>query len=80
MLDESVEEYLKVEYKYPRGTFWMMRSYLKCARILEGQGRMDRALGLYRKLAEGEVVVVDDHFGIRITQLVSPRERIKNLG
>ncbi len=33
-----------------------------------------------RKLAEGEVVVVDDHFGIRITQLVSPRERIKNLG
>lgn len=33
-----------------------------------------------RKLAEGEVVVVDDHFGIRITQLVSPKDRIKSLG
>jgi len=40
-------------------------------------------LGLFingRKFAEGEVVVVDDQFGIRITQLVGPRERIKNLG
>lgn len=33
-----------------------------------------------RKLAEGEVVVVDDHIGIRITQLVSPKDRIKSLG
>ncbi len=33
-----------------------------------------------RKLAEGEVVVVDDHFGIRITQLADPKERIKSLG
>ena len=33
-----------------------------------------------RKLAEGEVVVVDDNFGIRITKLVSPKERIKSLG
>ena len=32
------------------------------------------------KLAEGEVVVVDDHFGIRISQLLSPQERIKSLG
>ena len=32
-----------------------------------------------RKLAEGEVVVVDDHFGIRITQLAGPKERIQNL-
>lgn len=33
-----------------------------------------------KKLAEGEVVVVDDHFGIRITQLVEPKEKIKSLG
>ena len=33
-----------------------------------------------RKLAEGEVVVVDDHFGIRITKLVGTAERIKSLG
>lgn len=33
-----------------------------------------------KKLAEGEVVVVDDHFGIRITALVGPKERIRSLG
>lgn len=32
-----------------------------------------------RKFAEGEVVVIDDHFGIRITQLIGPKERIKSL-
>jgi len=32
-----------------------------------------------RKIADGEVVVVEDHFGIRITQLVGPKERIRNL-
>ncbi len=32
------------------------------------------------KLAEGEVVVVEDHFGIRITQLAAPKDRIKSLG
>lgn len=33
-----------------------------------------------RKLAEGEVVVVDDHFGIRITNLANLSERIRSLG
>ncbi len=33
-----------------------------------------------RKFAEGEVVVIDDKFGIRITQLISPKERLKTLG
>jgi len=33
-----------------------------------------------RKFAEGEVVVIDDKFGIRITQLLSPKERVKTLG
>ncbi len=32
-----------------------------------------------RKFAEGEVVVIDDKFGIRITQLMSPKERLKTL-
>jgi flagellar motor switch protein FliN/FliY len=32
-----------------------------------------------RKFAEGEVVVIDDKFGVRITQLISPKERIKKL-
>ena len=33
-----------------------------------------------KKLAEGEVVVVEDHFGVRLTHLLEPRERIKSLG
>ena len=33
-----------------------------------------------KKLAEGEVVVVEDHFGVRLTNLINPRERIKSLG
>lgn len=31
-------------------------------------------------LAQGEVVVVDENFGIRITTIVPPRERISHLG
>ncbi len=31
-------------------------------------------------VAKGEVVVVDENFGLRITQLVTPEERLKSLG
>jgi flagellar motor switch protein FliN/FliY len=30
-------------------------------------------------IAQGEVVVIDDQFGIRLTQIVSPSERIRHL-
>ncbi len=33
-----------------------------------------------KKVAEGEVVVIDEHFGIRLTNLIKPSERIKYLG
>lgn len=33
-----------------------------------------------KKIAEGEVVVIEKHFGVRITSLVGATERIKNLG
>jgi len=33
-----------------------------------------------KKVAEGEIVVIDEHFGIRITSLVKTSERIKSLG
>jgi flagellar motor switch protein FliN/FliY len=33
-----------------------------------------------RKMAEGEVVVIEKHFGIRITNLVEASERVKGLG
>lgn len=32
-----------------------------------------------KKIAEGEVVVIDKHFGIRITNLVDPAERVKDM-
>lgn len=33
-----------------------------------------------KKIAEGEVVVIDKHFGVRVTNLVSTQERVKSLG
>ncbi len=33
-----------------------------------------------KKMAEGEVVVIEKHFGIRITNLVEASERVKTLG
>jgi flagellar motor switch protein FliN/FliY len=33
-----------------------------------------------KKMGEGEVVVVDDHFAVRILHLITASERIKNLG
>ena len=32
-----------------------------------------------KKVAEGEVVVIDKHFGIRITSLVDPADRLRSL-
>jgi len=32
-----------------------------------------------KKVAEGEIVVIDKHFGIRITSLVDAAERVKAL-
>ena len=31
-------------------------------------------------IAKGEVVVVDEKFGIRVTDIISPLERVKSLG
>ena len=30
-------------------------------------------------IAHGEIVVVDDHFGVRLTDVMSPAERIMNI-
>jgi flagellar motor switch protein FliN/FliY len=55
-----------------------------------GQGsilELDRKVGdqvdVYvsdKLLARGEVVVVDEKFGIRLTDIISPDERVKSLG
>jgi flagellar motor switch protein FliN len=33
-----------------------------------------------KKMAQGEVVVIEKHFGIRVTSLVDPVDRVRNLG
>ncbi|MFN3568426.1 MAG: FliM/FliN family flagellar motor switch protein, partial [Caldimicrobium sp.] len=33
-----------------------------------------------RLMAQGEVVVVNDRLGVRITEIISTRDRIKKLG
>ncbi len=51
--------------------------------IVELDKSAGEALDVYvngRKFAEGEVVVVDDRFGIRVTQLLSPKDRVQSLG
>ncbi len=34
----------------------------------------------YKTVARGEVVVIDENFGVRITNLISPEERLRTLG
>jgi flagellar motor switch protein FliN len=51
--------------------------------IVELEKSAGEPLDIYvngRKFAEGEVVVIDDKFGIRITQLISPKDRVQSLG
>lgn len=31
-------------------------------------------------IAKGEVVVIDENFGVRITEIISPTDRIRNVG
>lgn len=31
-------------------------------------------------IARGEVVVIEEHFGVRINQILSPRDRVKSMG
>ena len=33
-----------------------------------------------RVIARGEVVVIDEEFGIRVTEIVSPEQRLQGLG
>jgi cellulose synthase operon protein C len=47
----ALEEYLKVEYRYPAGGFWLMRSRLKCAEILEAEKEFGKAYRMYEKLS-----------------------------
>ena len=36
-------------------------------------------LGNHKLIAKGEVVVIDENFGVRVTEIVSPMERMSDL-
>lgn len=51
--------------------------------IIELEKRVGEALDIIvngKKMAEGEVVVIDKQFGVRVTNIVDAKERIKNFG
>jgi flagellar motor switch protein FliN/FliY len=51
--------------------------------IVELDKKVGELIDIYvadKLLARGEVVVLEEKFGIRLTDIISPDERIKNLG
>lgn len=51
--------------------------------ILELDKKVGDQVTIYvseKMVARGEVVVMDEKFGIRLTDIISPNERIKSLG
>ena len=51
--------------------------------IIELSQQVDEPLEIYvssKLIARGEVVVLDEKFGIRIMDIISPLERVKSLG
>jgi len=51
--------------------------------IIELDKPVNALLDIYvsnKLVAKGEVVVVDEKFGIRVTDIISPTERVKSLG
>jgi len=83
-IDMLLDVDLEVLVELGRKTM-LIKEVLKLGKgsIVELDKAAGEPLGVFvngRKLAEGEVVVVDDHFGIRITRLAGAAERIKSLG
>lgn len=50
----AVDEYLKVPYLYPRETAWIIKAYLRAARIFEDQEKWQEAENIYKKIIEYE--------------------------
>lgn len=83
-VDMLLDVNLEVTVELDRKTM-MVADLLKLGKgsIIEMEKSAGEPLDIFingRKFAEGEVVVIDDKFGIRLTQLLSPRDRIKSLG
>jgi len=52
--DQAVETYLKIPYLYPLETSWIIKAYLRTARIFEEAEKWPEARTIYSKIAEYE--------------------------
>ncbi len=50
--DSAVEEYLKIPYLYPNEKTWVVKAYLRTARIFEDEEKWDKARLIYYKVIE----------------------------
>lgn len=50
LADKAVEEYLKVTYLYPKDTPWVIKAYLRIARIFEELEQWEQATITYNKI------------------------------
>lgn len=51
--------------------------------VLELETAAGAPLGIYANhtlIAQGEAVVVGEHYGVRVTEILTPSERVKKLG
>jgi len=53
--DKAVEEYIKVPYIYSKQLPWVVKSYLRIAKIYENKEDWDKALTAYSKVVELKV-------------------------
>jgi len=50
--DEAVNEYLKISYLYPKETNWIIKAYLRMARIFENNEQWEQASMTYEKIIQ----------------------------
>ncbi len=54
-LNKAIEGYLKIPYLYPQENTWVVKSYLRVARIFEDKNDWDEARKIYEKVASQNI-------------------------
>jgi len=52
---KAIEEYLKIPYLYPKDTRWVIKAYLRVAKLFENAEEWDDAVSVYEKIMAYEV-------------------------
>ncbi|MDD3375599.1 MAG: tetratricopeptide repeat protein [Candidatus Omnitrophica bacterium] len=53
--NNAIDAYLKIPYLYPKKTKWVIKSYLRVARLFEDKEDWDNAVSIYQKVIAYEV-------------------------